>query len=201
MKKITDAEKARLKKLSAGKGALTNGKLSMDEQLELLGLKDRLKQSRAYSPAPMSAAAKAKAGAAGAASKKASSARKVEKLKSMGLEKTNFDKTARGPKAGTSTVSKVVKRAKTVAREARDIKTAVGSAAQALRKSPQEGMPVKKTIKNIGTQVKETARAAATGKKGTTAYKVKPDPYSKEKRKAAGGKGFVFYDVTKPKKR
>ena len=110
-------------------------------------------------------------------------------------------KPKRGPKAGTSTVSKVVKRAKTVAREARDIKTAVGSAAQALRKSPQEGMPVKKTIKNIGTQVKETARAAATGKKGTTAYKVKPDPYSKAARKAAGGKGFVFYDVTKPKKR
>ncbi len=107
----------------------------------------------------------------------------------------------RGPKAGSSTVSKIVKRAKTTAREARDVATAVGSAAQALRKSPQEGIPVKKTIKNIGTQVKETARAAATGKKGTTAYKVKPDPYSKEKRKAAGGKGFVFYDVTKPKKR
>ena len=130
----------------------------------------------------MSTAAKKKAAAAG----KATAAR--TKPKSLASKV--------GGAAG-----KVAKRVKTTAREARDVYTAVGSAAQALRKSPQEGIPVKKTIKNIGTQVKETARAAATGKKGTTAYKVKPDPYSKEKRKAAGGKGFVFYDVTKPKKR
>ena len=146
----------------------------------------KTQESRKYSPAPMSAAAKAKAGAAGAASKKASDARK---------------RAARGPKAGTSTVSAIAKRFGVTVREARDIATAVGSAAQALRKSPQEGMPVIKTIKNIGTQVKETANAATTGKKGTTAYKVKPNPYSKAKRKAAGDKGFVFYDVTNPKNR
>jgi hypothetical protein len=142
------------------------------------------KTSTVYSPKPMSAAAKAKAAAAG----KATGAKTKPKSKSLASKV--------GGVAGS-----VAKRIKTTAREARDVYTAVGSAAQALRKSPQEGIPVKKTIKNIGTQVKETARAAATGKKGTTAYKVKPDPYSKKERKAAGGKGFVFYDVTKPKKR
>jgi hypothetical protein len=148
------------------------------------------KPSTSYSPKPMSAAAKAKAKAAGKKMSESTLKKNIKPLKSE-----------RGPKAGTSLVSKVVGRAKTTAREARDVATAVGSAAQALRKSPQEGIPVKKTIKNIGTQVKETARAAATGKKGTTAYKVKPDPMSQAKRKAAGNKGFVFYDVTKPKKR
>ena len=140
------------------------------------------KPSTKYSPAPMSAAAKAKAGARGKAT----------------AAKTKPKSTA-AKVAGLA--GKVVGRAKTTAREARDVYTAVGSAAQALRKSPQEGIPVKKTIKNIGTQVKETARAAATGKKGTTAYKLKPNPYSKAERKAAGDKGFVFYDVTNPKKR
>jgi len=67
MKKITDADKARLKKLTAGKGALANGKLSMDEQLEFNALKRKERQATAYSPRPMSAAAKAKAGARGKA--------------------------------------------------------------------------------------------------------------------------------------
>jgi len=95
----------------------------------------------------------------------------------------------------------VAKRFGITAREARDIATAVGSAVTAVRKSPQEGMPVKRVVKNVAKQVKETGRAAATGKKGTTAYKIKPSPYSQEKRKAAGNKGYVTYDVTKPKKR
>jgi hypothetical protein len=65
MKKMTDADKAKLKKLSAGKGALANGKLSMDQQFELNALKRMERQSRSYSPAPMSAAAKKKAARAG----------------------------------------------------------------------------------------------------------------------------------------
>jgi predicted transcriptional regulator len=100
-----------------------------------------------------------------------------------------------------SPLDKIAKRFGITVREARDIATAVGSAAQAVRKAPQEGMPVKKAIKNVAKQVKEVGRAATTGKKGTTAMKVKPNPSSQEKRKAAGGKGFVTYDVTKPKKR
>jgi hypothetical protein len=67
MKKITDADKARLKKLTAGKGALANGKLSMDEQLEFNALKRKERQATAYSPRPMSAADKAKASARGKA--------------------------------------------------------------------------------------------------------------------------------------
>jgi len=65
MKKMTDADKAKLKKLSAGKGALASGKLSMDQQFELNALKRMERQSRSYSPAPMSAAAKKKAARAG----------------------------------------------------------------------------------------------------------------------------------------
>ena len=212
-KELTDAQKAKLKRMVA-----RGSKVNLD--------KPKAKASTSYSPKPMSDAAKRKASRAGEAKNRTyKDMAPIEKM-SIGPARTSyspqkmteFDKRkagARGKATGAMTkpkskstaakvaglAGKVVGRAKTTAREARDVYTAVGSAAQALRKSPQEGIPVKKTIKNIGTQVKETARAAATGKKGTTAYKVKPDPYSKAARKAAGGKGFVFYDVTKPKKR
>ena len=102
--------------------------------------------------------------------------------------------------AANKAMNEIAKRFGITAREARDIATAVGSAAQAVRKSPQEGIPVKKIVKNVAKQVKETGTAAATGKKGTTAYKVKPKPESAAKR-AKTGKGFVFYDVNKPKNR
>jgi hypothetical protein len=156
-----------------------------------------------YSPAPMSAIDKRAAGFRGANTQFEINLRKRDAAAAKAKLKKELKpiKSESRSKAGSSTAASIAKRFGVTAREARDIYTAVGSAAQALRKSPQEGIPVKKTIKNIGTQVKETARAAATGKKGTTAYKLKPDPYSKAKRKAAGGKGFVFYDVTKPKKR
>jgi hypothetical protein len=106
------------------------------------------KQSRAagtaYKPAPMSAAAKKKAAAAG---------------KTTG--------TKRKPKAGSGVASKVVKRAKTTAREARDVVTAAGTLGTraftaSYKKDP--GNP----IKNLARQVKETGKAAVTGKKGTT---------------------------------
>ena len=72
----------------------------------------------------------------------------------------------RKPKAGSGVASKVVKRAKITAREARDIKTALGAVATSamLPKSVGRGP----TIKNLGRQIKETAVAAAKGKKGTT---------------------------------
>ena len=104
------------------------------------------------------------------------------------------------PKDKASLIQDITNRFSVTAREARDIVTSVSSAAQALRKAPQEGMPVAKTIKNVGTQVKETATAAATGKKGTTAMTVKPNPTSAAKRKSTGS-GYVTYDTTKPKKR
>jgi hypothetical protein len=145
-KKMTDADKAKLKRLAAGKGARSDGGLTSDQKLELLGLRDMERKSRSYSPAPMSAAAKKKAAAAGKATGAKTSARK--------------------PKAGSGVASKIVKRAKITAREARDIKTALGAVATSamLPKSVGRGP----TIKNLGRQIKETAVAAAKGKKGTT---------------------------------
>jgi hypothetical protein len=173
MKKMTDAEKARLKKLQAGKGSLANGKLSMDEVLERQGLKKKELRTKAYSPAPMSAAAKAKAGAAGAASKKASSARLDKTAKGYAAARARELKMARGPKAGSSVVSKVVGRAKTVAREVRDIKTAVGTSLRDQEQNVRRAaMGVKPTGKNVGknlrTQIKEVGSAIKSGKKGTS---------------------------------
>jgi hypothetical protein len=163
-KKMTDADKAELKKLQAGKGALANGKLSMDQQLALLGLQDKLIRSRSYSPAPMSAAAKAKAGARGKA--------------------TQAKVTARKPKAGTSTVSKIVKRAKTVAREARDIPTAVGTAISGRNVQYGGGAFARKDLK---TQIKEVGSAIKSGKKGTEAAQVR---FASKKKGTVGSSGL-----------
>jgi hypothetical protein len=54
-----------------------------------------LAKKATYSPAPMSAAAKAKAAAAGAASRKASDARKAAAKNPMGLKKMNLDTKAK----------------------------------------------------------------------------------------------------------
>jgi hypothetical protein len=123
-------------------------------------------------------------------------------MKVTDIGKSNLDKTVGSrSKSGASTVAAVAKRFGITAREARDISTAVGSAATAIRKSPQEGMPVKKIVKNVAKQVKETATAAKTGKKGTSAYVVSPNKASQSARKAAGDKGFVTYNVKGSKKR
>lgn len=107
------------------------------------------------------------------------------------------------PKDKKSLIQDITNRYRVTAREARDIVTAVGSAATAARKSVQKDMPVGKVIKDVAKQVKEVGTAAATGKKGTTSYKVKPNPESKAKRNPRGDYegAFVQYDVTKPKKR
>ena len=123
-------------------------------------------------------------------------------MKVTDIGKSNLDKTAGSrSKSGASTVAAVAKRFGITAREARDIATAVGSAATAIRKSPQEGMPVKKIVKNVAKQIKETGTAAKTGKKGTSAYVVSPNKASQSARKAAGDKGFVTYNVKGSKKR
>jgi len=191
MKKMTDAEKARLKRLSAGKGALANGKLSMDQKLELNALKRMERQSRSYSPAPMSDAAKRKASRAGA-----EKARQYTDLPARRpspnpartsyspQQMTEFDKrkaAARGKATAKKTApkslaSKVVSRAKTVAREVRDIPTAVGTTAKAFTKTgsnPNQRYSAKKqSIRNLATQVREVGRAAAKGKSGTSSGKV-----------------------------
>ena len=98
-------------------------------------------------------------------------------------------------------LSEITKRFGITAREARDIATAVSSAAQAIRKSPQEGMPVKKIVKGVAKQVKEVGTAAKTGKKGTTAIVLSPNKASQSARKAAGNNGYVTYKVKGSKNR
>jgi hypothetical protein len=125
----------------------------------------KAKASTSYSPAPMSAAAKKKAAKDG---KFVSAYSKAKQAPAK-----------RGAKAGTSTVSKVVKRAKTTAREARDVVTAVGTVGNAAYNTvTNKTNPFKATVtskkniagsvKNLAKQVKETRTAALTGKKGTT---------------------------------
>jgi hypothetical protein len=85
-----------------------------------------------------------------------------------------LDKAPARSKSGASTVAAVAKRFGVTAREARDIATAIGTMAQTATssKNPQSKGP---SGKNLIKQVKETAVAAATGKKGTTSDKV---PYT-----------------------
>ena len=123
------------------------------------------------------------------------------KLKKELSKGGKLDKAPARSKAGASTAAAVAKRFGITAREARDIATAVGSAATAIRKSPQEGMPVKKIVKNVAKQVKEVGTAAKTGKKGTTATVLSPNKASQNARKAAGDKGFVTYKVKGSKNR
>ena len=68
-------------------------------------------------------------------------------------------------------IQDITNRFRVTAREARDIVTAVGTAAQAATSSnnPQSKGPANK---NVVKQIKETAMAAATGKKGTTSDSV-----------------------------
>ena len=153
--------------------------------------------SKSYSPAPMSAKAKAKAKAAGKESTKENIRKgnnrlgidrtligsvKPAKKASTSYSPKPFDKRAAAVKRGEASrkelASKVAKtagkvagkvagRAKTTAREARDVVTAAGTLGaraftSANKKDP--GNP----IKNLARQVKETGKAAVTGKKGTT---------------------------------
>jgi len=178
MKKMTDADKARLKKLTAGKGSLANGKLSGDEQFELNALKRMERQSKTYSPAPMSAAAKKKAAAAG----KATAAK--TKPKSLASKV--------GKALANTPTGKIVKRAKTVAREVRDIPTAVGTAVSGRNVQYGGGAFAKKDLK---TQIKEVGSAIKSGKKGTAAAEVRFG----SKKKGTVGSGGLDQNVSKMK--
>jgi len=175
-KKMSDADKAYLKRLlkdvKQGTGAKADGSLSMDQKMALSALKLQQKQATAYSPKPMSMRAADKASARGTA--------------------TQAKVTARKPKAGTSTVSKVVGRAKTTAREARDVVTAVGTSARSrlntrsyrsasggLKSTPTSKANTAAADKNLKKQLKETAMAAMTGKKGTTSAQTGGKPSKK----------------------
>ena len=75
-------------------------------------------------------------------------------------------KPAARSKSGASTAAAVGKRFGITAREARDIATALSTAATNV-KTGASGRFKTKDVENIKRQVKETARAAVTGKKGT----------------------------------
>ena len=79
------------------------------------------------------------------------------------------------------TIGQIAKRAGITARELRDVVTAAGTIATSA--NPKQSKAAKS---NIVKQIKETAVAAATGKKGTTSdkatikmSKTKPNVYSK----------------------
>ena len=98
-------------------------------------------------------------------------------------------KAAAKPAAKASGSAAVAKRFGITAREARDIATAVGTAAQAVA-SPMIGnrtAAVKAAAGNIKKQVKEVGTAAVTGKKGTGSAKIK-NVYGDDPYRVVGGK-------------
>ena len=153
-KKMTDAEKAKLKKM-----LMQGGKINLDKAAK----------ERAFERA-RAADKKAKAKAAG----KATAAKTKPKSKSL--------------------VSKVVGRAKTVAREVRDIPTAAANVYKS-RNMPEGGV-AKFAKKDLKIQIKEAGKAIVTGKKGTEAAQ-ETAKYSTKGR--VGGGGLDYY-ISKPKK-
>ena len=101
-------------------------------------------------------------------------------------------------KAKKNAMSEIIKRYGITAREARDIATAVGTLGQAVRKSAQENISPKSAAKNVIKQVKETGRAAATGKRGTTSQQVKSTGESKQ---VGPFKNYAMYEQKKGTKR
>jgi hypothetical protein len=75
--------------------------------------------------------------------------------------------------AGSNIVQDITNRFRVTAREARDIVTAVNTAGQAAtNKNIRSPQTIKNAATDVKKQVKETVRAAATGKKGTGAAKI-----------------------------
>ena len=81
-----------------------------------------------------------------------------------------------------SPLDKVAKRFNITTREARDIATAVGTLGRAVVDKNVIGLKqyggqgkVEAGVRGVVKQVRETGRAAATGKRGTTAAKIKTD--------------------------
>jgi hypothetical protein len=123
--------------------------------------KPKAKASTSYSPKPMSAEAKKYAGF------------RAKYINSLSKDRmgTATKSTARGPKAGTATVAAIAKRFGVTAREARDIATAVSTV---IKTSSASGAGKQYAVKNLKTQIKETAKAATTGKKGTRSGETMP---------------------------
>ena len=87
------------------------------------------------------------------------------------------------PKDKASLIQNITNRYRVTAREARDIATAVGTLGRAVVDKNVIGIKgrsgtkgkVEASVRGVVKQVRETGRAAATGKMGTTAAKIKTD--------------------------
>jgi hypothetical protein len=156
---------------------------SMATQSKIVDVKPKAKPSTKYSPSPMSDAAKRKASRAGETKARqyvdlmgrppktgpASTSYSPQKM-------TAFDKAkaaARGKATAKKTapkslVSKVVGRAKTVAREVRDIPTAVGTVIRATADG-KKGYNKEYAAAQLKKQLKEVKTAAKSGAKGKSA--------------------------------
>lgn len=147
-----------IEKRAAGfRGATTQYQTQLKKKAkeEKAATASRLKATK-YSPAPMTDK-----------QKKAAALKGAKKQASIGIKKdlTKIAGTA-GKVAGA-----VSKRAKTTAREARDVVTAVGSVAKGVQENRK--FYTGRTLKNLANQVAETGKAAVTGKKGTESNQVK----------------------------
>ena len=104
-------------------------------------------------------------------------------------------------KKNMSAIDKVAKRFGITAREARDIATAVGTVGKSIVKAPQEGISPRRAVKNLGKQVKETAKAATKGEKGTTSGRLIPSKGLTKKFSRVAPKGYIAYKYKEGKKR
>ena len=143
---------------------------------------EKARKAKSYSPTPMSPSAKSQTA-----------------MRAAKISMASSKRTARKPKAGSGVVSnvvgaagKVASRAKTTAREARDVVTAVGTSARSrlntrsyrsasggLKSTPTSKANTAAADKNLKKQLKETVKAATTGKKGTTSAQTGGKPSKK----------------------
>jgi hypothetical protein len=88
--------------------------------------------------------------------------------------KTTPGKAGPASKGGPSIASSIAKRAGTVAREARDVVTAVGSVGTAALDAAKnrKANALRGAVKDLPKQVAQVAKAAATGKSSNAALKV-----------------------------
>jgi hypothetical protein len=173
--------------LTAGEAAVRASRIRKQEAKAKAMAKSG-KASTSYSPSEMSKPAQGKVRER---AMKKQLAKYGESKTEYGY-KLNSGKPKRSAKAGSSTVSKVVGRAKTTARELRDIPTAVGTAVSGRNVGYGGGKFAKKDLK---TQIKEVGSAIKSGKKGTEAAQVR---FGGQK-KGTVGAGSLDRNVSKKK--
>ena len=148
------------------------------------------KTSTSYSPAPMSAAAKKKT------AKRAEFVSAYSKAKQIPAKNNSSVASKVGKALSNTPAGKVVKRAKIVAREVRDIPTAAANIYES-RSLPAGGV-AKFAKKDLKKQIKEVGSAIKSGKKGTEA--AKQTGITRKEMKGRVGAGGLDYYISRPKK-